>query len=756
MRCSVLTYLLPSLAMWLFLPSCNSQETGTSQLDAPIDQLAALSIRQIDGLGNPLQDADSRLRISDSGVITVTASHPDSSLFIEVAAKDPAAGLPLLSLSDGLADRAILLVQPLSVDRLQVGLSMIGEAKLPLDQPLLVISPAASDSLPQRMASATPNSPVATLAFSPTIVNRLEWTYYNDGDYDQNGQVTIGDITPLGLHFGKQSSSPNWNVARVADGDLNGENNVSDLTPIGINFGSSVQSFEIYDSVSESGPFAAVSGGSVPFASASQPPGGGPIPFQKDLQSPTYKNYYMARVHDGISEAAQNSNVVQYEPSNLPPVIVASHDAGTTISPGTLVTFDANGSTDPDGTITSYAWDFEGDGTFLDLGNSEMQTHVYGGTGSISPAMMAHDNGGQSSLFQFDPIDVSLGNLTEIPIDASGAVLNGLSASFNINDQPVVNWSRQDGEKYAISTSRATSPAAQNFIAPHKELTLTVQSTHLSSILAGTSYSIFTGTEGDLYKTSSGDGSSDIFNYGIKLRPKGMGISYAEYVSIAENSGEPNCAYTMEKLGEGFDVIQFHGFEEGLFNVGASSSKGYRPSLAMVSGTPAICFSAIIAENNHELHFARAKNSTGSDWSPEVVISTGEDVETSSRCMVSGFGLVVIAYWSDTSNTMRTVVSLDSGDTWAAAVTIDDECSTDERYVLVGINGLPCVAYVKGTEIRLCYAKDYLASGWHDPIVATDTGVDLGQLDMLDRDGWPLIFYSELTNGNLNALRFGP
>lgn len=45
--------------------------------------------------------------------------------------------------------------------------------------------------------------------------------------------------------------------------------------------------------------------------------------------------------------------------------------------PGETLTFDASGSSDPDGTITDYAWDFESDGTFDTSGASPTASHAY-------------------------------------------------------------------------------------------------------------------------------------------------------------------------------------------------------------------------------------------------------------------------------------------------------------------------------------------------------------------------------------------
>jgi len=96
----------------------------------------------------------------------------------------------------------------------------------------------------------------------------LTWSYRNAGDYDQNGEVNISDLTPLGIHLGATSSSPDWATAQAADGDGNGLVNISDMTPIGANFFSQISGYNIYGGNSATGPWT-VTVGQVPVSQAS-------------------------------------------------------------------------------------------------------------------------------------------------------------------------------------------------------------------------------------------------------------------------------------------------------------------------------------------------------------------------------------------------------------------------------------------------------------------------------------------------------
>ncbi|MCB1221800.1 MAG: fibronectin type III domain-containing protein [Planctomycetales bacterium] len=74
----------------------------------------------------------------------------------------------------------------------------------------------------------------------------LEWDERNIGDYDNNGLVSISDITPIGLLFQQTLSShdPPEEVVLV-DGDGNGEVNLADLTPIARNFNRGITGFVV-------------------------------------------------------------------------------------------------------------------------------------------------------------------------------------------------------------------------------------------------------------------------------------------------------------------------------------------------------------------------------------------------------------------------------------------------------------------------------------------------------------------------------
>jgi len=101
----------------------------------------------------------------------------------------------------------------------------------------------------------------------------LSWSYNNSGDYDQNSEVNVGDLTPIGANFGAVTGAANWEAAQVADGDLNGEVNIADVTPIGQGFGNVFEEFVVESADDTAGPWTEVD--RVLFAAGVLPTGGG-------------------------------------------------------------------------------------------------------------------------------------------------------------------------------------------------------------------------------------------------------------------------------------------------------------------------------------------------------------------------------------------------------------------------------------------------------------------------------------------------
>ena len=115
----------------------------------------------------------------------------------------------------------------------------------------------SASSVPTGDSARAPVQVFAGPTFTGEVLSVLV-QYTNPGDYDQNGEVGITDLTPLGLLFGEVVDSgpitgiygvQGYPVQQVIDGDGNGEINIGDITPIGTNFGNDVlRGYNVYAS----------------------------------------------------------------------------------------------------------------------------------------------------------------------------------------------------------------------------------------------------------------------------------------------------------------------------------------------------------------------------------------------------------------------------------------------------------------------------------------------------------------------------
>jgi hypothetical protein len=88
------------------------------------------------------------------------------------------------------------------------------------------------------------------LTYDP-VDHEMIWDYACQGDYDQNSEVNISDLTPLAVHLGEGDGTPfaRTSLLSVIDGDGNGQITIADITPLGVNLGRRVAAYELYESV---------------------------------------------------------------------------------------------------------------------------------------------------------------------------------------------------------------------------------------------------------------------------------------------------------------------------------------------------------------------------------------------------------------------------------------------------------------------------------------------------------------------------
>jgi PKD repeat protein len=261
-----------------------------------------------------------------------------------------------------------------------------------------------------RFAAALPGGDSATVSDLAAVDTggalELRWTYRNKGDYNQDGLVSINDLTPLGANLGKNTADPDWTTqAVVADGNTDGLITINDLTPIGAGFNARVEGYRIEGTTSPSVEASWTTVAEVPFIVGAKPPGSPLKSFTHTLSMPTGPTSYRVRPL-GAGAAGPASNVVQAGSAVQAPVIAdVTPQAGVA---ATAVTFTA--------VVTgaaplTYAWSFGG-GAEPNTSAETAPTVTLAGPGSYA-ASLTVTNGGGSDVFDF----VLLVNAPDAPPD---------------------------------------------------------------------------------------------------------------------------------------------------------------------------------------------------------------------------------------------------------------------------------------------------------------------------------------------------
>jgi PKD repeat protein len=152
--------------------------------------------------------------------------------------------------------------------------------------------------------------------------------------------------------------------------------------------------------------------------------------------------YQPAENHDPDGDSDGTSIVVS-QAGNQPPVAQFTYECS-----GLSCTFNGSGSSDPDGSIASYAWDF-GDGTSA---SGASASHTYAVEGTYPVLLTVTDNDGATDTeSQNVPVGVSLGTMFVFDISMSGK-----SAGPNRSATAVVTIHDTGGSPVAGATVHGT------------------------------------------------------------------------------------------------------------------------------------------------------------------------------------------------------------------------------------------------------------------------------------------------------------
>jgi PKD repeat protein len=179
------------------------------------------------------------------------------------------------------------------------------------------------------------------------------------------------------------------------------------------------------------------------------------VPSYTDYSAMTGQTYrYRVRAYNsGGYSAYSNIASILVGAANQPPTAVISAVPTTGVAPLSVV-FNGSGSSDPDGTIATWAWSF-GDGT---SGSGPTITHVYTAAGFYIANLTVTDNAGASSTASAT-ISVTTGSST------APSAPNNLAARSNSRARINLTWINTATNATSITVERCSGSACTGFAA---------------------------------------------------------------------------------------------------------------------------------------------------------------------------------------------------------------------------------------------------------------------------------------------------
>lgn len=577
--------------------------------------------------------------------------------------------------------------------------------------------PAAAAATAVRTASLAPAGAASAAQLSLDLENtELHWRYFNQGDYDQNSEVNIADLTPLGQHFGELGPFLLNSAGAVVDGDANGEINVADLTPIGANYGRRVSGYRIYESLDAGNyPAANEAPSAVPDIGRTALFAGDPaeerLSYSFVLAEVVVGAFYWVRPFDGdpLDPAAAlgtPSNMVSAaDPGNLPPVADVAANPALGLAPLQLRLSGAD-SDDPDGEIVLYEWDFDGDGSF-DLASPEsFCDHTIATPGEQIIQLRVTDNQGAHASDGVNIVTTAPEGwdlFAPFPNPYLDFWIDEISKPVLVQGQPALALQNDDA---GLFYSRSTDQTGTLWAAPAALNTGGQYSNALALALVGGVPALAFG---------------------------GLDNNNLYFMRASDAAGEAWTAPAQIVAAEGI----------------------YSPQLLVAgNGLPLAAMFGTAGDGVH-IDAVLGEDAAGASWSELVVVEAGAPGLSSPNLSLIG-GAPAVAYQDSAGNTIFALGAGDPlGSAWAANVVFDPPPLNGlsfRRPGLVEAAGRPAVAFgfeAPGEVERLAFVRADDAAGtlWPAPVLLGD-GAELGASPALfSLDGVPAIVYSVLAGG---------
>jgi len=591
-----------------------------------------------------------------------------------------------------------------------------------------------------RFVSTPPGDRVSDLTLTDhyDATYTLSWRYRNLGDYDQNGTVGISDITPLAIHYNEEvpedDREQRASIQAVVDGSANDKVDIADITPIAMNYGTCCAAYSIRSASSYPESIEDTSEvGAAPIALAE---GEDRKTLSVELAEEP-RTYIAVAPMDADETPGELSNVLTIP--NHPPV--AQITAEPTEGDAPLdVAFDASGSSDIDGPIAKYEWDWEGDGVFdHDSGTAAEVEHTYDIAQAYDPQVRVTDehNGTDTTTTTvtagawriFTAVEETPAFFTDIDL---------------VNGNPAICYNTDLSFEGELVYVRATDAMGTTWGEPVVVDNEVVASPSLTVVNGRPAIAYYGGEDHELMYARANDANGDSWGEPLAVAEARFRDSQ-QVLSLVVVSGNPAMAYEgNEPDGLAYvRALDANGDSWGSPVLVAYMYMANYNSMAVINGRPAISYTSYEhIEDNYLLKYVRALDGGGNTWGFPIALERMDPVK-SSLAEINGNPAISYAGYLDDMPILKYVRALDAnGSAWGTPLILDNEILGGWPS-LATIQGRPAISYVEASgdtcTLRYVQAADPDGTIWHSPMTV--------QLPESDEGGATYMSFTEI-NGH--------
>jgi hypothetical protein len=471
-------------------------------------------------------------------------------------------------------------------------------------------------------------------------------------------------------------------------------------------------------------------------------------------QGPNYLYRAIAAAEDGATElrAGYSNEQAATLSGNLPPAAELTA-LPSQVNAGESVSFDASASTDPDGTVADYAWDFNGNGVFDEPG-PELAAHgaatpapyVYANPGVYLAAVRVTDNGGLSAdaIKQIDvnapPTAAILPDSTDGPVPL---LVNFDATGSTDSDGTLANYEWDLDGNGVYNEDNGESAAQGN---PHAQFLYNAAGAYQPAV-----------------RVTDDDGATSTASVTVTVRgwttlTVDSAASVGNSPSLAVVNGVPAISYTDATNGDLKYALSStadgkQAADWACITVASTNDTGLYSSLAVINGAPAIAYYDLDSDALMYAFSSTVDGASPGDWGTTQVAGPAGLSTRASLAEVNGFPAIGYYDSSNTNLDYAYSTTADGSDNWSTVVVDGFGSDVGNFPSLAVVNAKPALSYYDETNGHLKYAYSSTAngsSGWSS--VTVDSGLDVGyDTSLAVVDGFPAISYGD---GGVGALKY--